>query len=477
MVLTCAGRLLAGSTYNNNTDQVTLMIDSRNAPRDGEEQLRRVLKLPALIFFGLVYMVPLTIFTTYGIVTETTGGRTAGAYLVTLAAMLFTAASYGIMVRRFPVAGSAYSYTNIAFGTHAGFLAGWSLLLDYLFIPMINYLLIGLFLHIAFPAIPAWVFILASIALVTFLNIGGIGSVSKASNLIVGGQFVFIAVFVALSCVSAGTDGPLDYLGPLVGDGSKPGLAPLMAGAAILCLSFLGFDAVSTLAEETREPRRDVPRAIILTTLIAGILFALLAYLSQLVMPGSHFENADAAANEVMLKAGGQLLANFFITAYVVGNLGSALASQAAVSRIIYSMGRDKLLPARLFGTLSPRFGTPVNATLVVSGVSLMALVIDLSTLASLISFGALVAFSAVNLAVLRTHLLSTTTPAQPRSLLLHGLVPLTGLTLTLWLWTSLSSLTLLIGLAWFVAGVVYLSVLTGGFRRSVQVTSFPESG
>lgn len=442
-------------------------------PAGGDEQLRRVLGLPALVFFGLVYMVPLTIFTTYGIVTETTGGRTAGAYLVTLAAMLFTAASYGIMVKRFPVAGSAYSYTNIAFGSNVGFLAGWSLLLDYLFLPMINYLLIGLFLNIAFPAVPTWVFVIGSIVLVTLLNVMGIRSVAKASNLIVGAQVVFIGVFVALSCNSL-SNGPVDWLSPLLGDGSKPGFDPLMAGAAVLCLSFLGFDAVSTLAEETRDARRNVPRAIMLTTLAAGALFTLLAYLSQLVIPGSHFENTDTAANEVMLKIGGQFLANFFTATFVAGSLGSALASQAAVSRIIYSMGRDKLLPQRVFGSLSPRFGTPINATLLVSLVSLIALVIDLGTLASLISFGALVAFSAVNMAVLRTHLSGK---GQERNVLLHGVVPLVGLGLTLWLWTSLSSLTLSIGLSWFGVGVLYLLVLTGGFRRNVKVADFSEAG
>ncbi|MHA6192956.1 APC family permease [Pseudomonas wadenswilerensis] len=447
--------------------------NTHSTPAGGDEQLRRVLGLPALVFFGLVYMVPLTIFTTYGIVTETTGGRTAGAYLVTLVAMLFTAASYGIMVKRYPVAGSAYSYTNIAFGSNVGFLAGWSLLLDYLFLPMINYLLIGMFLNIAFPAVPAWVFVLGCIALVTVLNVMGIRSVAKASNLIVGAQVIFIGVFVALSCNSL-TSGPVDWLSPLLGDGSQPGFNPLMAGAAVLCLSFLGFDAVSTLAEETRDAQRDVPRAIMLTTLAAGALFTLLAYLSQLVIPGSHFENTDAAANEVMLKIGGQFLANFFTAAYVAGSLGSALASQAAVSRIIYSMGRDKLLPERFFGSLSPRFGTPINATLLVSVVSLIALVISLETLASLISFGALVAFSAVNLAVLRTHLLGK---AQDRSVLLHGVVPLVGLALTLWLWTSLSSLTLSIGLGWFAIGVAYLLVLTGGFRRNVKVADFSEAG
>ena len=135
----------------------------------------------------------------------------------------------------------------LSFGPCVGFLAGWSLLLDYLFIPMINYLLIGLFLNIAFPAIPAWVFVLGSIALVTVLNVMGIRSVAKASNLIVGAQIIFIVVFVALSCSSLG-NGPVDYLAPLRGDGTQPGFDPLMAGAAILCLSFLVFDAVSTLA-------------------------------------------------------------------------------------------------------------------------------------------------------------------------------------------------------------------------------------
>ncbi|MEG0246448.1 MAG: APC family permease [Pseudomonas sp.] len=446
-----------------------------NSPNNAA-QLRRVLGLPALVFFGLVYMVPLTIFTTYGIVTELTGGRTAGAYLVTLVAMLFTATSYSFMVKRFPVAGSAYSYTNIAFGPNVGFLAGWSLLLDYLFIPMINYLLIGLFLNIAFPSIPVWTIVLASIALVTVLNVIGIHSVAKASNLIVGAQIVFIGVFVAMSFKSLNGGEPVDMLAPLLGDGGPQGFSHLMAGAAVLCLSFLGFDAVSTLAEETKDPRRDVPRAIILTTLGAGVLFTLLAYISQLVLPGSHFANTDAAANEVMFKAGGQFLANFFTAAFVAGSLGSALASQAAVSRILYTMGRDKVLPQRWFGKLSPRFGTPVIATLVVSAFSLLALVIDLATLASLISFGALVAFSAVNLAVIRTHLINETTHRNVKGLVLYGLIPLVGMSLTLWLWTSLSALTLVIGLCWFALGLAYLVMLTAGFRRPVQMVSFSEA-
>ncbi len=126
-----------------------------------EGHLKRALGVPALVLFGMVYMVPLTVYTTYGIVTQLTGGRLSVAYLVTLAAMVFTARSYARMSAAFPVAGSTYAYTQRTFGAPVGFLAGWSLLLDYLFLPMLNYLVIGIYLEAAIPpAVPAWVFVL-----------------------------------------------------------------------------------------------------------------------------------------------------------------------------------------------------------------------------------------------------------------------------------------------------------------------------
>ncbi|WP_025131552.1 APC family permease [Pseudomonas sp. PH1b] len=436
--------------------------------------LRRILGLPALVFFGLVYMVPLTVFTTYGVVTQITGGRTAAAYVITLLAMIFTARSYSVMVRKYPIAGSAYSYASLSFGPGIGFLAGWSLLLDYLFLPMINYLVIGLFLNLAFPDVPAWVFVVATVCLVTVLNIRGIGSVSSMSNLIVCAQLVFVVVFVALVLRQLAGAPSMDLAAPWVGDGSQTGLLPLMAGAAVLCLSFLGFDAVSTLAEETRDPRRDIPRAILITTLGAGLLFILLAMASQLAFPGSSFKDADAAASEVMLQAGGRFLEIFFTATYVAGAAGSALASQASVSRILFSMGRDGILPRRLFGRLSERYKTPVIAIVLVSLVSLLAVVIDLTTLASMISFGALVAFSVVNLAVIKSHL----GQGQPRGivrLLQYGLLPLIGFALIVWLWTSLSALTLGIGMAWFALGLVYLAIQTRGFRQPAPTVQFSE--
>ncbi|WGD38583.1 APC family permease [Lysinibacter sp. HNR] len=430
--------------------------------------------MPSLILFGLVYMVPLTLFTTYGFVTQLSGGRLPLAYIITLCAMLFTARSYGLMARAFPYAGSAYTYTQRSFGPGLGFLAGWALLLDYLFLPMINYLVIGIYLSEAFPGVPSWVFIVATIALVTVLNIIGIVSVVRTNLVILALQTLFIVVFVSLALVSV-SGKTLDFFAPFTGNGgADEGFAPVAAGAAVLCLSFLGFDSISTLAEETKNPRKTLPRAIAAVTLIAGVLFIGLSYVSHLVLPNHAFGDTDSAALDVMSQAGGQFLVIFFTAAYVAGASGSALASQASVSRILYAMGRDNVLPNRIFGRLSVRFNTPVTATLVVSAVSLIAIVIDLSLLSEMISFGALAAFSVVNLSVIK-HYFFDEKQRSSWGTLRFLVLPVIGFFLTAWLWTHLSPKTLVIGLLWLAVGFIYLAVITRGFRRATPMLDLTE--
>lgn len=439
-----------------------------------EGRLRRALGLPSLVLFGLVYMVPLTVFTTYGIVTQTTGGRLSVAYLVTLAAMVFTARSYARMAVAYPVAGSAYTYTQRSFGAPVGFLAGWSLLLDYLFLPMINYLVIGIYLNAAVPAIPGWVFVVLSIAAVTLLNIVGIVSVARANLVIIAIQAIFIVTFLVLACSKVFGLGTVDLLAPIHGDGGATGFSPVLAGAAILCLSFLGFDAVSTLSEEAKDPNRSVPQAIMIATVVAGVIFVVLSYLGQLVFPSNEFTDVESGSLDLMLTAGGQFLQTFFTAAYVAGALGSAIASQASVARILYAMGRDGVLPRSFFGHVSPRFATPVYAILAVSAVSLLATVISLTTLASVISFGALVAFSVVNLSVIK-HYFVDRRERDGVGLMSNLLLPLIGFLLTVWLWTSLSGLTLVIGLSWLAAGFVWLAGVTRGFQRPTPVLDLKE--
>lgn len=440
-------------------------------PGDNEGRLRRALGVPSLTLFGLVYMVPLTVFTTYGIVTVESGGRVPLSYVFTLAAMIFTARSYARMAGAYPVAGSAYTYTQKTFGAPVGFLAGWSLLLDYLFLPMLNYMVIGLYLNAAVPAIPQWAIIIVTILAVTVLNIVGIVSVARANVLIIAVQAVFIVVFLVMSAVAISGSGTVDVMAPFAGDGSAGGLAPVLAGAAILCLSFLGFDAVSTLSEEAKDAKRDVPKAIMLATLICGVLFIVLAYVAQLVFPSNAFADVDSGSLDVMTAAGGAFLSAFFTAAYVAGAAGSALTSQASVARILYAMGRDGVLPRKVFGHVSVKFSTPTWAILVVSVISLLAVVIDLALLASVVSFGALVAFSAVNLTVIKHYFVD----AGEKNVLNNLVLPGIGFVLTVWLWTSLSSSALTIGLIWLGLGFLWLVAVTRGFRRPTPVLDMRE--
>lgn len=422
--------------------------------------LRRVFGTGSLVMFGLAYLVPLTVFTTFGSVSKLTQGHLPLAYVVTSVAMLFTAASYARLVRIVPAAGSAFSYAGAAFGARAGFITGWTLLLDYILLPAINYLILGIYLGAQFSAVPAPVWSLAAIVLVTVLNIVGVDVVRRASVALVLFQLLFAAVFLAIALnPSARTLSAESFL---ASHGVWPGV---FAGAAVLCLSFLGFDAVSTLSEEARDPTRTVPRAILLTTLVGGAVFIALAYAGASLLPDWRMiKTSDSAGLEVMQPLG-HFMSAFFLAAYVSGCLASALAAQASVARVLFAMGRENVLPKALFGQLSPRFQTPLRATLVVALLSAATLVMTLDTLASLISFGALFAFSLVNLAVPTLD----AKQASDRSWLRvagMALAPAVGFACTIWLWFNLSPLALGVGLAWMTAGVVYAT-----FRQQVWHT------
>ncbi|MGX0887333.1 putrescine importer [Kocuria rhizophila] len=431
---------------------------------DANGTLRQSMGVPTLVFFGLSYMVPMTVFTTYGIVNEITGGFLSTAYLLTLLAMLFTACSYAFMGKVVPSAGSAYAYTRVGLGSGAGFLTGWTVMIDYILLPMLNYLLIGLYLGERFPAVPAWVFSLTALALVTGLNIVGVAAVKSANVVLVLLQVVFFGIFFVYA--ARAFDPSVQFLDPFVGPGFD--VTAVAAGAAVLCLSFLGFDAVSTMAEEAREPRRSIPRAVILTTVIGGAFFVSVAWFAHMAGPEVMVgDAADVAAISLLANIGGNLLTALFLAAYVTGALGSALASQASVSRILFAMGRDGLLPRKLFGTVSPRFRTPVGAILVAAAISLSALVADVDLVASIVSFGALSAFTMVNLSVIATYLVR----AERRTIstyLLYGVIPAVGFLLTAWLWTSLTPVAVVLGLTWMVIGVSRLLWHTRMFSRPV---------
>jgi amino acid transporter len=141
------------------------------------------------------------------------------------------------------------------------------------------------------------------------------------------------------------------------------------------------------------------------------------------------------------------------------------MASQASVSRILFAMGRDGSLPRPIFARLHHKYRTPVVANLVVGLFGLTALFISLATVSSMISFGALAAFSFVNLSVIKTYVIDQGRRTAA-DLAKYVVIPALGVAFTAYLWTQLSGLTFKIGLGWLAAGFVYLLVLTRGFRR-----------
>jgi len=438
-------------------------------------RLQRTLSLGSVVLFGIAYMTPIIVLGTFGILAQSTAGMVPAAYLAALVAMFFTAMSYGHMAAAFPVAGSAYSYVRKAISPKLGFIAGWAVLLDYLFLPMAIWLIGAAYLASAFPSIPQWIWVLAFIGITSAINIIGLKLANGINALLMLVQFLVLIAFVALCVHYVGGDArtPLWSIKPFFnGDMQMP---LIMSGAAIACYSFLGFDAVSTLTEETRDPRRTIPRAIMLITLIGGLIFVGVSYFVQIAHPSFQFDSVDSAAYEIARNIGGDLFVSIFLIGLIVGQFASGLSAQASGSRLLFAMGRDGVLPKSFFGTLHARVGTPVNSILLCAVVALLALKLDVTTSTSFINFGAFLAFSLVNLSV-TFHYWIGGEKKGPRELVLFLLFPFIGLVADLWLMVSLDHLAVYLGLSWLAIGVVYLAVLTGGFRRQPPEMDFQEA-
>ncbi|MNZ29247.1 Putrescine importer PuuP [compost metagenome] len=438
-------------------------------------RLQRTLSLGSVVLFGIAYMTPIIVLGTFGILAQSTAGMVPAAYLAALVAMFFTAMSYGRMASAFPVAGSAYSYVRKAISPKLGFIAGWAVLLDYLFLPMAIWLIGAAYLNSAFPAVPQWVWVLAFIGITSAINIVGLKLANGINALLMLVQFLVLIAFVALCVHYVGGDAstPLWSIKPFFnGDMQMP---LIMSGAAIACYSFLGFDAVSTLTEETRDPRRTIPRAIMLITLIGGLIFVGVSYFVQIAHPSFQFDSVDSAAYEIARNIGGDLFVSIFLIGLIVGQFASGLSAQASGSRLLYAMGRDGVLPKSFFGTLHERFGTPINSILLCAVVALLALKLDVTTSTSFINFGAFLAFSLVNLSVIFHYWIGGENKGL-REFVLFLLFPFIGLAADVWLMVSLDHLAVYLGLSWLAIGVVYLAVLTGGFRRQPPEMDFQEA-
>ncbi|MDO0929367.1 APC family permease [Streptomyces sp. TG1A-8] len=421
------------------------------------------LGLLSIVVFGLSYMAPAIVVSTFGVIASTSKGVAPTAYVVATLAMTLTALSYGKLARDHPASGSVYTYARKLLGSRIGFLAGWALLLDYLFLPMVAWLIQALYLHVQFPFLPTWCWLVAVIAVTTFINALGLLIADRVNKVLLGLTALGLLALVVV-CVHTIGGAPAEGGAHALWNPATS-LGAVTAAAAIAAYSFLGFDAVSTLSEEVRDPRRNVPRGILLTVVIGGGIFFLVSFLLQWVHPGAVFHDESTAGYEVALQAGGKGFADVTNDISLIGGFASCVAIQASTSRLMYVMGRDGVLPRRAFGRLHPRTGTPLFNLLVIAVVGLLGTRLSLDTATSFINFGAFLAFTLVNICVIaawRARRRAGTT----RPVLTHVALPVLGAVADVYLLSKLNHTAMVLGLIWLAIGVLYLVVLTRGLRR-----------
>lgn len=407
-------------------------------------KLDKQLGIRHLVVFGLAYMTPIIVLGTYGVLAETTGNGVPPAYTLALCVMLLTAYSYSQMAKVCTESGSAYSYVKLALGPTAGFFAGWIILLDYLFLPMVITLIGAVYLQSLMPDIPQAVWIVLMLALTTTVNWIGLKLADKANIVLLLVQVLILAAFTAL-CLHylSGNSQPFWHIDAFFAQDNAWAL--LTAGAAIACYSFLGFDAITTLAEETVDAERNMPKAILLTTLIGGLIFIAVSAAIQLSHPAAQFDNPDAAATEIARNIGGDLFVTLFVIGLVVGQTASAISAQASGSRLIYAMAKKQALPAAL--ARINRHHVPGIAVLVMAAIGLLALFLDITTSTSFINFGAFIGFMLVNISVIKYFW-------HQGAWLRHKLIPLLGFAATLTLFVQLDKMAFILGSIWLLLGI-----------------------
>ena len=415
------------------------------------------LSLWQVTIIGIAYMTPMTVFDTFGIVSGITNGHVPLAYLLALSAMLLTAWSYARFSRNSEKSGSAYSYTSESLGPKSGFFVGWCSLLDYLLLPLINVLLAAIYLTALIPSVPYWAWVMVSAGLVTLVNCFRIKTLANLSLVFVFAPIILMVVFVYL--VIQGISSQQSYqhiltLTPLWH--GQQDILPLIAGASVLCFSFLGFDAVTTLSNETKNPTKTIPRAVILTTLTGGAIFFTASWFIQLYFPSNiQFKNPDEALPEIVLYVGGALFQSIFLCGQIMNTVASGLASHASASRLLHIMGRDNIFPKKYFGSMHASLGTPFFSVLFVGLISLSAMFLDLAQVISLISFGALVAFTAVNFSVFVKFYIRDKQRDGFRNKFLNLFLPLLSVICILCLWINLDSSSLTFGCFWLAIGIL----------------------
>lgn len=436
-----------------------------------EGRLRRTLGFRDLVVYGLLFIAPMAPVGVFGTLDARSDGAVALVYLVATVVMAFTAFSYAQMVRVAPLAGSVFAYARKGLGEGPGFIAGWMAMLDYLLIPAVAYLFSGIAMEALVPEVSRWVWTAIAVVVTTLLNLWGVRAAARVGFAVLAMEIVVLLVFVVSAVVVLARDGAQrGWLTPLTGDTAFSTTAVLGA-VSVAVLSYLGFDAIASFAEEVTGGSAKVARAVLFCLLLAGVLFVVQSYLAALLQPVS---SAELAADPVMQGSAfydavdasvGTWLHDLVAVSKAIGAAFAALAGQAAAGRLVFAMGREGRLPSFL-SRVDGASGVPRVAISCAAAVTLVAAVWaarrddGLDHLVSVVNVGALTAFVLLHASVVGWFAVRRMegTPSWWR----HVVVPVVGAGVLVAVILEATATAQLVGVCWLGIGLVVLALQWG---------------
>jgi APA family basic amino acid/polyamine antiporter len=396
------------------------------------------------------------------------------AFLIAAFACAMAGLAYAEFASTIPVAGSIYTYSYATLGELVAWIIGWDLMLEYglatsaVSVGWSGYLQslvagFGLKLPVALTAAPGAIAgvttlfnlpaFLVMMVITTLLSIG-VRESTRINNLMVA---IKVAVVLAVIAVGVFHVRPANWH-PFMPNGWHG----VFGAAAVMFFAFIGFDSVSSAAEEVKNPKRDLPIGIIASLSVCAVLYVAVAAVVTGIVPSPRFADVSHPVSYALQVAGQNWVAGFIDLGAVLGMLTVILVMSYGQTRIIFAMSRDGLLPKAL-SRVHPRFSTPFLTTWLVGlFFGLIGALVPLNVLAELINIGTLAAFSMVSIAVL---ILRRTHPHLPRAFRCPGVpvVPLLAVAACVFLMVNLQWITWVAFLVWLAIG---LAVYFGYSRR-----------
>lgn len=436
-----------------------------------KQELRRGMGLWDVVLYGVLFMVIIAPHSIWGLVQQDALGMSTLVYIVGFIAIFFTALSYVRMSNKFPIAGSVYSYVQRGINPHVGFISGWLILLDYCITPALLYVMVANWGTMLVPNSPWYLWVIVFVAFNTFVNIRGISMTRGIDFVIFAVEILAVIAFIALGCnFIMGGGGAGEFNADPLWQPGKVDAHFLAAGISIAALNFLGFDGISTLAEETNEPQKNIGRGILIALGLIIVCFVAQTYIASLVQPDwqswspEHAENAWFYGCEMI---GGELFRNIMLIINIVAiGIANIMNAQLAASRLLYSMGRDAVIP-RIFGKVHPKYQTPWVGAIFIGAVALvLSLVLTMADLATLVNFGALASFIMLNFAVFWYFFIKEKKRYSFGNIVKYLICPWLGILILGYVFTGFDVMTYALGVTWFIIGFIICAVKSKGFKE-----------